>query len=217
MRYTILGVAITALQILFFAVLRSKKKMLLPIMLLFAILACLQGRIGILLVFISAVAAALVLFFKQIVKDKSFGVIIATVFVLLISLSAYLSMNYSGSFENDVLYSYLGNLYGTSRFTAVPVLDICIMHFIYAIFAVYYGILRKQIGNEDVFGGISIVAFAYLVIIGACYTRTWAKENMAQFGEYLTGFSGYMMTVASLYYSFIVYSIVLAITKKRVK
>lgn len=63
--------------------------------------------------------------------------IIACIFIVLVSMTIYNSVIASGIYENDVLGAYINNLYGAKRFSAVPFLSIPVMHFVYAFVLLY--------------------------------------------------------------------------------
>ena len=222
----ILGIEVAIIHLLQFKYFNSRNIKLLLASLILMVIACIQGKRGIALVIVSATTVALIQLAKFLVskfeksktvifiKENLSFAIISVVAVLLLLFSVRQNLVLGDSFERDVVRSYFGNIYGTSRFSAVPVIEICLAHFIYAVSGLYILFFRKKNNNLELFVSVMMTTLIYLIMIGYCYVYKWAAGNLAEFGEYMTGFGDYMIVITSLGYSFLAYNIAMIIIRK---
>ena len=216
--YLILGIEISLVHFLLFYFYTTKSRICVFLSIIPIVLACFQGRIGMALVIMSLVAFGIVCIISWFAKKheikNSFLIIVSVLVFILITFSIFHNIHYSSSFEGDVLKSYIKRLYGTGGFSAVPFLDMCVMHFVFGVFVVYFLFVRSKVNVDAFFASISITVFAYIFLIGFCYIRLWALDNMSENGEYLTGVANYMMIISVMYYCFFAGVVYLAITRK---
>ncbi len=222
----ILGIEIAIIHLLQFKYFNSRNRKLLLTSLFLMVITCAQGKRGFALVIISVVTVALVQLAKLLVskfeksktvifiKENIYFVIISVVAIMLLLFSVHQNLVLGDSFERDVVRSYFGNIYGTSRFSAVPLIEVCLAHFIYAVFGIYILYFKKKNNNFELFVSVMMTTLIYLIIIGYCYVYKWAAGNLTEFGEYMTGFGDYMIVTASLCYSFLAYNLAVAIIRK---
>ena len=140
----------------------------------------------------------------------------AGIFILAVVFVAFTIYNYmfaAGSLFQDILNTYINNLYGSIRFSAVPMLNIGIMPFLY-IHIVAYVLLWKRIDNHRLFIWETAILISYVLFIGYMYTNLWGVKNLSLRDEYLTNFNYYMIPVAVAIYGFWIYEIFTYILKK---
>ena len=108
-------------------------------------------------------------------ENKEMGKMALGMFALAVVFVAFTIYNYMFAAESlfqDILNTYIKNLYGSIRFSAVPMLSIGIMPFLYIhIFA--YILLRKRINHHRLFFGGTAVLMTYVLFIGYMYTKFW--------------------------------------------
>ena len=103
---------------------------------------------------------------------------VAGIFILAVVFVAFTIYNYmfaAGSLFQDILNSYINNLYGSIRFSAVPLLNIGIMPFLY-IHIVAYVLLWKRIDNHRLFIWETAILISYVLFIGYMYTNLWGVQ-----------------------------------------
>ncbi len=123
---------------------------------------------------------------------------------LIIGVQIFFEMD---SFVYDVMDTYISNLYGTVRFSAVPFIDLCVMHFVYLHVIIFY-LLKKRIQRSNrLFFSITLSIVIYVFLIGGCYVIKWANENIVCNGEYLTGFERYMTIIVAMIFGYWAYVI----------
>ena len=106
------------------------------------------------------------------------------------------------TFQADVLNTYINNLCGTNRFSAIPFLEISMMPFIYLHFVIFMFARKRNMYTYNIFCSITITLLIYIFVIGMLYAYRWSADNLATHGEYMTGFGDYMLLPSILIYVF---------------
>lgn len=128
--------------------------------------------------------------------------------LVLVILVIFALCNYSvckNEFSIDVMNSYICNLYGTQRFSAVPIIDVPIMVFLYTHILLFLCKKNKKKQLSIMFIVITSIIIVYILIIGEIYINSWAAKNIQDNGEYLTGFETYMVIPTITIYAYWIY------------
>ncbi len=141
-------------------------------------------------------------------------VISMVILALLGRFGLYQYKNSIDSFTSDVLRTYMSNIYGTGRFSAVPFLEIGIMHFVYLHLLLFFAVSVKIKLNRKLFLFTAFFSFVYIFLIGFMYVHSWAIQNIEKNGEYLTGFVSYMLVPTILVYGYWIYEVIKIIKEK---
>ncbi len=226
MIYYFLGIAFVILHWLLWSFVINRKLVYLLASVVPVAFAFAQGKIGILFVMVSVLAILAVWFVGTIInlhENDSFGIFVYENSFMLISilavtillvLTAQFNANLRNTFESDVFNSYISTLYGTYRFSAVPLIEVSPFCFVLLTMLIYYVYLRKKHNADGLFASITITSIIYIFVIGYCYIHRWAADNIVQHGEYMTGVANHMALVVSMYYGFVMYSLISVFTRK---
>lgn len=210
----LLGIEIALFHIVIWKYIDTRKKQYIIPAVAALFLAGVGSKVGMILALISAICVAAAWGIGYLLgnaksddkRDSAINAMSVVVsLVIIFAILLILGIQFFGSFDSfrsDVANTYLKSIYGTAKFSAVPLVDICIMYLFYLHVALFFIFAPKLQKYKNLFISISVSTVIYILAIGAGYVYKWAGENMAARGEYLTGFAGYMMSAATILYLF---------------
>lgn len=203
----IVGIVLVLLHVLGDKLIKSRRIVLCVPIVFCILLASSLSRIGIIMSFISVFSVVTAncldsFIYNQRNKNQveEIGIILVTaIFLLICIIKVCLFSKEDNAVWADVTSSFLVNLYGTSRYTAFPLLDINIMILI-GVHVCIYCLYKKRVENESLFWSITLSVLTYLVVIYFLYVFKLSDENIQAYGEYMTGFERYMIIPTALIY-----------------